>query len=739
MLKKLTLQGFKSFADKTELEFPSKITAVVGPNGSGKSNIVDAIRWVLGEQSLKNIRLGKSEDVIFAGTPGRNASGFADVRLYFDNSEHIFPADFEELSVGRKLYRDGTSNYFINNEEVLLKDVVRLMAGAKLGTKGLAIVTQGAGDAFLTSQPKDRREMLEEVLGLKEYRIKKEEAERKMEETKRNLERAADLIQELEPHLRSLKRQVSRWEKRQEKVEALKTIEERYFHHRLNFILRSSETLRDTETLQKEISELGEKVASLEARTKELEKGFEGSREERGELDARVSGLEKERAEILRKLGNIEGKLEALHAANLPPTEIPARRLLDILRMVRSRISRILEYADWEAAKKELESLQSELDKEMNEAPPKTKSDMERAFEKERTELLRALELTEEAIGRAAEEARAKAAILDKFTEEFRNLFGALEEARAELREKQSLMQEYTLEAEKRRLQENDLKARMEEAGWDYEEFRRTHSEIEPPSAEDIAELEARMYRVRRELADIGSVDEELVKEYHAANERHQFLVSQKSDAEKALEDLEGIAAELRKKIDEEFSRSLKSISAEFQRFFRLIFGGGSARIRELHPKSIKLKESAENLMPPGKEDEEAIQEVPEPEETESGIDIEVNLPRKKIKSLDMLSGGERALTSIALIFAVIWISSPPFLILDEIDAPLDESNSERFSKLLKELATKTQFILITHNRTTMEAADVLYGVTMQDGISKVFSLKFTEAQELASHDVHAA
>ncbi len=217
MLKQLDIQGFKSFADKVTLKFPTGITAVVGPNGSGKSNVVDALRWVLGEQSSKNIRIANATDVIFNGTPQRSQSGFASVALIFDNSKKLFPIDFSEVMMARKVYRDGASEYTINKKQARLKDVTQVLASAKLGVKGMSIINQGAGDVFLRANPIERREIIEEMVGLKEYRLKKEDAQRRMKETSENIAKVQSILLELEPNLRLLRRQVAKWQSRAEK------------------------------------------------------------------------------------------------------------------------------------------------------------------------------------------------------------------------------------------------------------------------------------------------------------------------------------------------------------------------------------------------------------------------------------------------------------------------------------------------------------------------------------------
>ncbi|MBU2101354.1 AAA family ATPase, partial [Patescibacteria group bacterium] len=171
LLKRLELQGFKSFADRTVLDLSHQVTAIVGPNGSGKSNITDSIRWLLGERDARNLRGGKGEDLIFAGTKNKPRAGQAQATLHFNNASGFFPVDYKDVTISRKVTRDGVSNFSINKSEVRLKDVIEFFAKSKVGARGLSIISQGESDMFIKATPQERREMIEEILGLKEYQI----------------------------------------------------------------------------------------------------------------------------------------------------------------------------------------------------------------------------------------------------------------------------------------------------------------------------------------------------------------------------------------------------------------------------------------------------------------------------------------------------------------------------------------------------------------------------------------
>ena len=206
-LKRLDMQGFKSFPEKISLDFSSGITAVVGPNGSGKSNIADAIRWVLGEQSVKTLRGSKMEDVIFAGTEHRKPLGFAEVSITLDNSDAILPIDYGEVTVTRRVFRSGESEYLINKSACRLKDITELFLDTGMGKDGYSVIGQGRVDEILSSRSEDRRLIFEEASGIMKYKVRKHDAEKKLELTRQNLKRINDIINELETQLVPLKNQ----------------------------------------------------------------------------------------------------------------------------------------------------------------------------------------------------------------------------------------------------------------------------------------------------------------------------------------------------------------------------------------------------------------------------------------------------------------------------------------------------------------------------------------------------
>src|SRR5437867_208615 len=224
MLKRLELVGFKSFADKTQFDFSSGVTAIVGPNGSGKSNVVDAVRWILGEQSAKSLRGGEMADVIFNGSASRRSLGLAEVTMTFDNKRRQLPTEAEEVQITRRVYRTSEGEYLINGQIARLKDIKDLFLGSGAGNDDLCIIAQGKVDVLLQASNKDRRTIFEEAAGISRFKAKKIETLRKLERVDQNLSRVKDIIEEVEKQLRSVKLQASKAQRYQEHTNRLKEL-----------------------------------------------------------------------------------------------------------------------------------------------------------------------------------------------------------------------------------------------------------------------------------------------------------------------------------------------------------------------------------------------------------------------------------------------------------------------------------------------------------------------------------
>lgn len=305
-LKRLEIKGFKSFADKIDLEFNKGITAVVGPNGSGKSNIADAIRWVLGEQSAKTLRGGRMEDVIFSGTENRKALGCAEVSITIDNSTGELPVDFTEVTVTRRLYRSGDSEYLVNSTSCRLKDVLELFMDTGIGKDGYSLIGQGKIEEIISTRSEDRRELFEEAAGIVKYKTRKLEAERKLENTRQNLLRVTDIIQELEEQIEPLKLQSQTARKYLELKEELKCIE-------ISSLLNTYDSSK--KKLDKLISELENINASREEhenKKRDMSAAIGNLKRISEELQDRQDEASSSRLQQEKSMENKQGQLELI-------------------------------------------------------------------------------------------------------------------------------------------------------------------------------------------------------------------------------------------------------------------------------------------------------------------------------------------------------------------------------------------------------------------------------------------
>lgn len=725
-LKTLELVGFKSFAQKTTLDFQSGITSIVGPNGSGKSNVIDAIRWLLGEREAKNIRGAKAEDLIFAGTQQRPRMGLAQATIFFDNSDHFFPLDYTEITVSRKISRDGDSEYFINEAPVRLRDIIDFFAKARLGARGLTIVNQGNSDIFVRATPKERRTMIEEVLGLRQYQLKKHEAERKLVSTKFNLEKVKAMTDELIPHLRLLRRQASKYEKQAELQKEMETLEIDYFGGKLY------EIENDLKTLEPQIQKVDEFRKSLSYELKERQNELIKVEKSGPKGDKDFDDFKKKQAELLKaksilqtNIGRLEAQIEFL--TNQPKSEVKAAEAVGILESVRKMIEEALSENNLDALKALLHGVVAKIKQALS-AGEGDRSGKIKDLEKQKEKQLNELKEADAELEKLSGLENQLAEDLRGFNAIFKKAFEAVEAKKDELQKLENEKNKLLFDKERINIRHQELENLAMQSGRRLSEFKPVIASVTKQSY-NFADLEKRMFKLRAELAGIGELDPALIKEAQDTESRYNFLSTQMADLEKASEDLKLLIKDLDEKIHGEFTGALKSINEEFDKYFKLMFGGGKAHLKlikeEAAPKLADEEVSDSSFAEASEDKEDDLEHSVD----HGGLEVSVSIPRKKISGLEMLSGGERSLVSIAALFALISVSPPPFLVLDEIDAPLDERNARRFADLIKNFSQKTQFIIVTHNRATMEAADVLYGVTMaDDGTSRVLSLKFEEA-----------
>lgn len=759
-LKSLTINGFKSFAKKGELEFSTAITAIVGPNGSGKSNVAEAFRFVLGEQSIKSMRGKKGEDLIFNGSESISRMNRASVAIALQNAEingkRVFPLDFDEITIERVVHRDGTNEYIINGGKTRLKDVQELLAAANIGPTGHHIISQGEADRILSASPRERREMIEDALGLKVFQFKKAESERKLKKTQENIAQVEALRREVAPHLKFLERQVKKLERSLELQSELKTVYAEYLHREDTYIAHHHDRLMAERTVP---------VKRLEVLKHELEmakltlasRGKDEKREALIALEGSMSSVRAKRQELTRAIGQLEGqilylgrriedakrKAETQEGAPIPfstlkltaddietgvesavqsnDTKVLVRKLRDVVTTLRSLLKHAekkSEGGDLKEDEQEFYSLQKEKHTKDEELAGVTKN--EDGYRTEYEALKSAIDNdasrtreTEHTMFALMQEEREVSQTLDYIDRELAHLERDRDDFKRELQEAVSLL--------------------GRDAALYYEFVIHDESGNKVPRETIVNESRTVQHERRRNLEkmkirleELGmGANDDVLKEYKDVKERDEFLVREVADLTESVTKLDELIKDLAEKLNEQFVTGIEKIGTEFNTFFALMFGGGSAKLNRIKPK-IPRKEQDEDLSL-------ASDEIQEEVELEEGIELEVKLPNKKVSGLDMLSGGERALTSIALIFAMSQVNPPLFVILDETDAALDEANSRRYGDMISALAEKSQLILITHNRETMSRAGVLYGVTMAgDGVSKLLSVKFDDAVAVA-------
>lgn len=752
-LKSIELIGFKSFGKKCVLDFSTPITAIVGPNGSGKSNTAEAFRFMLGEQSMKSLRGKKGEDLIWGGSSEIPRSNRASVKAVFDNTKRLIDIDFNEVVIERVVFRDGTNEYLINGSKVRLKDVVTLLSKANIGSSGHHIISQGEADRIISATSRERRQIIEDALGLRVYQYKKEESLKKLEKTEENKLQVEALRRENMPHLKFLERQVQKLEKarvlREELVHAYHEYlkyEEQY----LGFEREAIEGLRDEPShLLKDAERRIEEIRDILEKTK---KGNKES-EELLVLEKNLSELRNKQTEYVRSLGRIEGQIvyeerrikeEEKRVTQEEGRPIPYKEARNFWSKLSTLFDTVEDTADERSLRSVVEKAHALLLSFIDqysvtnvEYVPDLKA-LERLRE-EKEEIEKSSSEVAQYIAEEKEKMRIASYGIEKEKDESRaierELF-TLIATQSELRAKLSSLETREMnlrrdeEEFKREISEGVVLIGRQIQGYKEYVVENNLEHFDPnDSGERNVQFERRrkLERMKVRLEELGGAGaEEIIKEYAEVKERDAFLDKELADLTQSSDLLRKLITELEKELEEKFKKGLADISTQFNAFFMLMFGGGSASLKVTAEKRNVIKEVLSSLSSTEEsdEDEDALK---------AGVDIEVSLPKKRIQSLMVLSGGERALTSIALIFAMSQVNPPPFLILDETDAALDEANSRRYGDMIQTLSEKSQLIVITHNRETMSRADILYGITMgADGVSRILSVKFDDAVAVA-------
>ena len=728
-LKHIKLSGFKSFVDPTKISFPTNMVGVVGPNGCGKSNVIDAVRWVLGELSAKNLRGESMVDVIFNGSEKRKASGQCSIELLFDNSSAKIGgeyASFNEVSIKRVMTRDAQSDYYINNTKCRRKDVQDIFLGTGLGPSSYAIIEQGMVSKLVSAKPDELRTHIEEAAGVSKYRERRKETESRIKRTKENLSRVKDIRDEIARLIKRLENQA----KAAEKYKLLKKDKAKLELDKA--ILFSIEAKNNRDSLQKNLDSYNRDLKIKNAECKTIQSQIDQYRTENdsilGEYEIAQKNFYAVGAEIAKREANLQNinksesetkyslqkakqnyekaKQSEKNFDELSPSEKAMHILNDIINIIdkhginnesirdktlelKKLLVDILNIASAQSKSltEEYLSRQNELESQIDEAE-KLKDSIE--------------EEMKEFVGRSSS---AESVLIDlrqkqsKFNEELRDLENKKSIADLDSRSISEKITDVRVELNTYEINLENSNKKIKEAGIDIESI--DFSIYENTTFEEI---EDKLMNTEAKIIRLGAINLAAPEEIAEESRRKEELDEQYDDLVEALDKLTAAI----KKIDNEtktiFKDSFDAVNARLKEMFPKLFGGGMAELTLT--------------------DDDALN---------AGVVLMARPPGKKNSSISQLSGGEKALTALALVFAIFELNPAPFCLLDEVDAPLDDLNTLRFINMVEEMSKSVQFIFITHNKVSMERSDYLMGVTMQEaGVSRMVSVDVSQALQLA-------
>ena len=699
-ISKLEIFGFKSFAKKETVVFDSGITGIVGPNGCGKTNIVDAIRWVLGEQKTKRLRSSKMEDVIFNGASNVKPLGLCEVFLTIENNKGLLPVEYSEVEIGRRLYRSGESEYFINRNNCRLKDISNLFVDTGLTSDAYSVIELNMIEQILSDKDDSRRQMFEEAAGVNKYKAKRRSALKKFDLNSRDLERIDDIILEIEIQVKALDLQLKRFKRHEKLTSELKELELDLASARItdleNVILPLEEMLKKkNKVLQKTTSE--KEVESVE---------FDNSREaylkEKESLATMKAKVDKLTEKLLSEIQ--EKNQESSKGVGLLEDEL--QKKINQLNQFDKDYIKIVSNQD---VTKNLSDESREKFKNKNYTVIETDKKYEKLkasiqdykdkIDKYRKEQEFDFSKMDESIKKIQDQINSNNLDLEKKENDVNKAFIKMESIRAKL--------------DSDKFSKDDLFYEIKEAEMKIAESKIKKTQIEQNIIEkfgndivlrdvkdyNISDMVFRVEKIKRSIDSIGPINWAVKDEHEQKTARLNNLLEQKAD----LIDAENNLKEAIKKIDivaqEQFFDTYNQVKENFETMFTVFFNGGKG--------SIELSDLNDPL--------------------NSDINIFAQPPGKRNNTLKMLSAGEKSLTAIALLFSIYQYKPSPFCILDEIDAPLDDINIKKFTDVIKDYSKTTQFIMVTHNKLTMESADCIYGVTAEkQGISKLMSIDFS-------------
>ena len=822
-LNSIKLSGFKSFVDPTTVTFPSSMSCIVGPNGCGKSNVIDAVRWVLGESSAKNLRSDSMSDVVFNGSSSRKPVSKASVELFFDNKDGRIGGEFSsynEISVRRSIELDGQSNYYLNGTSCRKRDVTDVFLGTGLGPRSYAIIEQGMISQLVSAKPDEMRAYIEEVAGISRYLERKKETESRIKRTRENLSRLEDLREEISRLLHKLQRQA----KAAEKYSQLRKDENKVKQFLLaskwldisKIVKAKEKEVKDQELKVEEINSAkntsDSEVIELRAQQIELQSEMDKVQQEFYSFGADISRVEQELAlkkervrEIEEKLNTnsmqIDSRKEELQALNKSKEHVKSN-----IDSIDSELQKIKEGKGDELNLEESEKIESSwlafitqskliisklernigslLESLNKKSPPETFKELESEVLELKSEIellkeepTKLTKLTQDFLSNSSEDAKQQRINLIDKTNKFADLqakFASLtsedKHANTKLKDLESenltlvnesqqlnnpiseiqtnleellsqrlIVENKLLESrkaieecnesihkiEREKIEKEQLAISLREA---LENFRleKQASTIEgdnlvgqikdldgdlnsllneldeSKSSEDLAsDLES----IENKISRLGAINLAAMEEFEQEEKRKELLDSQHQELMDALETLQNAINKIDKETRTTFKDTFDKLNLSLANSFPKLFGGGHAEFVMLGDDLLSC-----------------------------GVGISARPPGKKNASVSQLSGGEKALTAIATVFAFFELNPAPFCMLDEVDAPLDDLNTMRFIDLVEDMSQRVQFVYISHNKISMEKSKHLMGVTMQEpGVSRMVAVDVDQAVELAA------
>ena len=728
-LKHIKLSGFKSFVDPTKISFSTNMVGVVGPNGCGKSNVIDAGRWVLGELSAKNLRGESMADVIFNGSEKRKPSGQCSIELLFDNSSAKIGgeyASFNEVSIKRVMTRDAQSDYFINNTKCRRKDVQDIFLGTGLGPSSYAIIEQGMVSKLVSAKPDELRTHIEEAAGVSKYRERRRETESRIKRTKENLSRVKDIRDEIGRLIRRLENQAkaadkyNQLKKDKTKLELDKAIlfsmeaknnrdklQKKLDAYNRDLKIKNAES----ETIQSQIDQFRTENESLLSEYELAQKNFYAVGAEIAKREANLQNINKSESETKYSLQKAKDNYEKAKETEKNFDELsPSEKAMHILYSIILTIDKFnINNESIREKAMELKNLLTEI-LDIASAQSKTLTD---EYLSRQNDLEEQIEEAEKLKGSIQDEMKdfvskssdAESILIalrqkqSKFNDELRDLENKKSIADLDSKSISEKITNIRLELKTYEINLDNSNKKIKEAGIDIDTVN--FSDYEDTT---LDEIEDNLTDIETKIIRLGAINLAAPEEIADESKRKEELDEQYNDLTEALEKLNGAI----KKIDNEtktiFKDSFDAVNLKLKEMFPKLFGGGVAELT-----------------------------LTDDDPLHAGVVLMARPPGKKNSSISQLSGGEKALTALALVFAIFDLNPAPFCLLDEVDAPLDDLNTLRFINMVEEMSKSIQFIFITHNKVSMERSDYLMGVTMQEaGVSRMVSVDVNQALKLS-------